>query len=47
MSKFYFIDSEFSGKTERKDLCIITDRQRETYLNEMKKFIEEQQAEEE
>lgn len=37
MSKFYFIDSEFSGKTDRVDLCIITDRQRESYLNEMKK----------
>lgn len=37
MSKFYFINSEFSGKTERVDLCIVTERQRETYMNEMKK----------
>lgn len=36
MPKLYFINSVFSGKTERVDLCIITERQRESYMNAMK-----------
>ena len=37
MTKLFFIDSEFSGKTERTDLCIVTEKQRDTYMNELKK----------
>ena len=35
--KQYFINSQFSGKTDRTYLCIISEGEREKYLNMMKK----------
>lgn len=35
--QFFFIHAEFSGKTDRVELCILTDQQRDAYLDEFKK----------